>query len=90
MSPRLAFDFLRGALDAHLYPQHPGTPRSRLRRSVGLAFLAALLVFGGYFAHHPETASRIGTLGTSLRSPHLAATATPGEHGYGQRGSRLE
>ena len=89
-SPRLVIDLLRGALDAHLHPQYPAQRPTRVRRAVGAALLAAALVAGGYIAQHPATAATFATLGTAPHAPQLVVTATPGEHGYGQRGGRPE
>ena len=89
-SPRVAFDLLRGALDAHLHPQFGERGPSRVRRAIGVALLAVALVAAGYVGQHPTTARTLDAF-TASRPLHAGvATATLTEHGHSQRSVRPE
>jgi hypothetical protein len=89
-SPRLAFDLARGAIDAHLHPQVGAARPSRVRRVIGVALLAGVLVAAGYVGQHPAAARTISALVAARPAAPVAVTATPEEHGYGPRGLRHE
>ena len=89
-SPRVAFDLLRGALDAHLHPQVGQGRPARVRRAVGVALLAAALVAAGYVGQHPTTARTFDTFTASRQAQVGVATATLTEHGHSQRIVRPE
>lgn len=89
-SPRVVFDLLRGALDAHLHPQVGQGRPARLRRAAGVALLAAVLVAAGYVGQHPTTTRTFDTLTASRQTQVGVATATLTEHGHSQRIVRPE
>jgi hypothetical protein len=89
-SPRVVFDLLRGALDAHLHPQFDRQRPARVRRAVGVALLAAALVGAGYVGQHPTTARTFDALTASRHAQAGVATATLTEHGHSRRGVRPE
>jgi hypothetical protein len=89
-SPRLALDLALGALDAHLHPQIDATGPSRVRRAIGVALLAGMLVAAGYVGQHPVTARTLSAVVAARPAAAIVATATPAEHGYEQGGIRQE
>lgn len=89
-SPRVAFDLLRGVVDAHLHPQVGEVRAGRGRRVLGVALLAATLAAAGVAGQQPGTARAVAALLPAPQGHAGVATATLTEYGHSQGGVRPE